>query len=69
MSALLGWVLMLAGGLMAVEKAVGEPMAEAERRVVSISGRASAFSLSISSYALTQAGSMVLTSCSKYLKG
>ena len=54
---------------MAVEKAVGEPMAEAERRVVSISGRASAFSLSISSYALTQAGYVALTSCSKYLKG
>ena len=54
---------------MAVEKAVGEPMAEAERRVVSISGRAFAFSLSISSHALTQAGYVALTSFSKYLKG
>lgn len=54
---------------MAVEKAVGEPMAEAERRVVSISGRASPFSLSISSYALPQAGSLALTRYSEYLKG
>ena len=42
-SALLDWLLKLPGGLIAVEKAVGGPMAEVDSRVVSMTGEESKF--------------------------
>lgn len=47
-SALLGWVLKVPGGLIAVENAAGEPIAEVESRVVSMTRRWPTFPRDIS---------------------
>lgn len=51
-SALLGWVLKLPGGLIAVENAAGEPIADVESRVVSMTGRWPTFPRDISASTL-----------------